>query len=369
MTCPTPSLHRIARLLLCGLVAAPALWAQALTDGPYVFHAGTHSEARWICASELKAAPIDASGRIAALCGDLPTLTLEKSPALAPDSLPQAPRWAALSDVHGQADLMLRLLRAQGIVDEKDRWLWGNGVLVVVGDTLDRGPQQIEALWTIYRLAQEATSAGGRVELLLGNHEVMVLAGDLRYLHERYLAVAKLLGRSYDQLFAADSELGAWLRRRATVLKLGDTLFVHAGLHPQFADHSIDLAAINTRFRAGLGASRETLSQDPQDDWLLGTDGPTWYRGYFVSERATLEQIEKLLAQAQVSRIVVGHTTMTQIVSLYQGRVIGVDAGIKNGQTGELLIFDKGQLWRGLLDGDRSSLPSGDDLGPQPPAR
>ena len=252
-------------------------------------------------------------------------------------------------------------MAAHGLVDRDAHWVWGKGVLVITGDVLDRGPQQLEALWAIYRLAQEAALAGGRVEMLLGNHEIMVIVGDLRYLNPKYQHVANLLGRSYDQLFAADSELGAWLRRRATLLKLGDTLFVHGGLHPRLANGNFDLAALNAAFRARLGATREALHPDPEGEWLLGAEGPTWYRGYFEPERATTTQVDALLAIAKIKRVVVGHTTQAQITSLYGGRVIGIDAALKNGERGELLIWDRDKLWRGLLDGTRSPLASSDD--------
>lgn len=353
--------HRYLRGLVLALIllGAKLFAAEPLTDGPYVFHSEGHREARWVCAGTVETRPIAGNGRVAPACGQVPALVLTEEAVTAPDSLPQPQRWAAVSDIHGQAELFLRLLSAQGVVDGHGRWSWGKGVLVITGDVLDRGPTQVEALWAIYRLEQEARAVGGRVELLLGNHEVMVMGGDLRYLHPRYLEVAALLGRSYDQLFAADSELGAWLRRRATVLRLGDTLFLHGGLHPSFANGKFDLGALNAAFRARLDSSREALLADPEGSFLLGADGPIWYRGYFEPAQATAIQIDRLLAAAKVKRLVVGHTTVDQISLLYQGRVIGIDAALKSGERGELLIFEKRQLWRGLLDGSRLPLPAG----------
>lgn len=361
---------RSGRLLpaLCVGVVALALATGALaldrSDGPYVFLEGEDRVARWICGGVLREQTIDSDGRIEPACGELPALTLDRDLELAPDSLPQPERWAALSDIHGQAELFLRLLSAHEIIDAEGRWRWDHGVLVITGDVLDRGPAQLEALWTIYRLAQEARAAGGRVELLLGNHEAMVLAGDLRYLHPRYPLIASQLGRRYDQLFAADTELGAWLRRRATVLKLGDTLLLHGGLHPRLGDARIDIAALNASFRDGLGTPRGVPQTDPEVRWLHGTDGPVWYRGYFLPERATAAQIDALLQAAAVSRIVVGHTTLGEIRSHYDGRVIGIDSGIKGGEYGELLIWQDEQLWRGTLDGQREPLPASDSHRP-----
>ncbi len=233
----------------------------------------------------------------------------------------------------------------------------------VSGDVFDRGGQQTEALWAIYRLAQEARAAGGSVQLVLGNHENMVLRGDLRYQPAKYLAVAKLLFRSVPELYGADTELGRWLRSRATVLKLGDTLFVHGGISPDLPRMAPELAALNTKVRTRLADSRDALKDDAQASWLFATNGPLWYRGYFRLPRASPAEVDALLKRFEVKRIVVGHTTRDEVVSLYGGRVIGIDAALKDGAGGEVLLWDGKQLLRGLADGSRKLLPAGDDDG------
>lgn len=349
-------LIRTVACLLLAVLSGTVVRGEPITDGPYVWRDGAELEVTWICTGQTITRRQAADHAIEPACGAVPAMTLDRAPRTAPDSLPAVERWAAISDIHGQTDRFQQLLRAQRILDAAGDWDWGTGVLVITSDVLDRGPAQIEALWAIYRMAQQATAAGGSVELLLGNHEAMVIAGDLRYLHPRYLEVAKQLERPYDQLFAVDSELGAWLRSRAVVLKLGDTLFLHGGLHPSFADTELDLAALNARFRAGLGVAREAIRADPAAHWLFGSDGPVWYRGYFESGQATSAQVDALLASAQVERIVVGHTTVEAIRVLYEGRVIGIDSGLKYGDQGELLIHEQGRLWRGLVDGQRAPL-------------
>jgi len=357
MTSRTALPRRLRRVGAAVLLVAGIADAESLTDGPYVLHLPSGSEARWVCDGRVERRDI-VDREIEAICGDVPAMRLDASTAPGADSLPAVARWAALSDIHGQAGLFRQLLAAQQIVDAAGDWAWGDGVLVITGDVFDRGPAQLEALWAIYRLATQASAAGGRVELLLGNHEMMVLAGDLRYLHPRYVDIAERLGRPYDQLFAADTELGAWLRRRATVLRLGDTLFLHGGLHPHLARGSkpLDLAAMNAEFRAGLGLTHAAMAATPQRQWLFGSDGPVWYRGYFVEQRATPAEIDALLARMQAARIVVGHTTQPHIVSMYGGRVIGIDAAMKDGIRGELLLSQDGELWRGLSDGRRVPL-------------
>lgn len=354
---------RLCSVSLLALASLNAMAAEPLNDGPYVLHQTKTSQAVWVCDGEIKTVSLRAGAKLAAPCGSVTGFALNTRNPTAPDTLPQPKRWAAVSDIHGQTDLFLSLLRVQKIIGINNQWAFGNGVLVIVGDVFDRGPQQTEALWAIYRLAQQAKTAGGSVQLILGNHESMVLRGDLRYLHPKYHQVATLLGRGFPDLYSKDTELGRWLRARGTMLKLGDTLFVHGGISPALIEHAPDLNALNAKVRQRLGDSREDLKVDTQASWLFATHGPLWYRGYFTVPRASGAEVDLQLKHFGVKRIVVGHTTRDEIISLYGGRVIGVDADLKDGISGELLLWENKWLFRGMPDGSRRPLPAGDDDG------
>ncbi len=60
-----------------------------------------------------------------------------------------------------------------------------------------------------------------------------------------------------------------------------------------------------------------------------------------------------MLDRLQLTRIVVGHTSMPHVSSFHGDRVIAIDSSIKNGENGELLFIENGRLSRGLLDGSR----------------
>jgi hypothetical protein len=50
-----------------------------------------------------------------------------------------------------------------------------------VGDILDRGDHELSILRMFRRLAKQAAKDGGAVYLVNGNHEIMNVAGDFRY--------------------------------------------------------------------------------------------------------------------------------------------------------------------------------------------
>ena len=147
-------------------------------------------------------------------------------------------------------------------IDEQLRWSFGKGHLAILGDVFDRGPNQTELLWLIYKLEAEAARAGGGVHLAIGNHEAMVLGGDLRYLNPKYQRVAAVLqAPSYAALWNEQSLLGRWLRSKAAVFRLGDYLCLHGGMSREVADSGLTLVEINNAVRASL-----TLQSTPASE-------------------------------------------------------------------------------------------------------
>jgi len=69
-------------------------------------------------------------------------------------------RVLTISDIHGEFDHFVNILRAAGVMDDDQRWIWGDGHLVIDGDVFDRGTGVTECLWLIYQLQQEASRAG-----------------------------------------------------------------------------------------------------------------------------------------------------------------------------------------------------------------
>ena len=90
-------------------------------------------------------------------------------------------RIVAIGDVHGAYDRLLEILQAAELIDARSRWLGGRAHLVQTGDVLDRGADSRRALEFLRRIGRDAERAGGRVHQLIGNHEVMRLLGDYRY--------------------------------------------------------------------------------------------------------------------------------------------------------------------------------------------
>lgn len=288
--------------------------------------------------------------------------------------LPPSPpaRIVAIGDLHGDHDVWIAIARGAGLIDPAGHWAGGKTTLVQTGDIVDRGPQSLAIIRDLMRIEREAARAGGRVIVLVGNHEAMMVTGDLRYvdpgeyaafvdrkserrrdefyaarrnaieataravepglsataIRKRVLAATPLGKVEYEAAWAADGELGRWLIGRPAVVRVGDTLFVHGGLSPAFAAQPID--QINRQVTAALVARDEAptaIINDPM--------GPLWYRGLAglteagappLPPRAML--LDQVLGAAHAKRIVIGHTPLLSGVAVTEGgRLVRLDSG------------------------------------------
>ncbi len=363
MTSISASLLKAACALLLICASSQAFAQEASPppdDGPYVFRAESKRlESLWVCAGKVvrRIQRARDGATVKPRCGYPHPVSIPERIESIEAPLPPGTRIVALSDIHGQYDVMVRLLRANGVIDANDHWNLGRDHLVIAGDVFDRGPKVTEAFWLLFQLQQQARAAGGAVHFLLGNHETMVLYDDLRYVNPKYRETARLLGRSYPALYGPDSVIGGWLRTRPVLLKLGDTLFLHGGIAPENLDLVTGMAATNAAYDASLGTPKDTVKADPTTARLYdGKTSPIWYRGYFNGKLSTAE-VQALVERLGLVRIVVGHTTIGEVASFHGGKVIAIDSGIKRGQSGQLLFIENGRLSRGLMDGTRQPLP------------
>ncbi len=203
-------------------------------------------------------------------------------------------RVVALGDVHGSYDKMVTLLEGTGMVDDQLRWIGGEQHLVFCGDLTDRGSNDRSAMDLARRLQGEAEAAGGKVHVVLGNHEVMNLTRDRRYWNadlldefakdetaaERKKALRKFRAVQSTQVagaidafdekfppgyfararaFDPDGEYGSWLLELPTVVKVNGVLFLHGGLTRRVAELGLDEinAQVTANIRAFLASADE----------------------------------------------------------------------------------------------------------------
>lgn len=341
-------------VLAGGLLAFAPDTATTVSDGPFVFwEPDGQARVVGLCdGRKVERVVAAAEGFTLNIpCLDLPAVRIEADPPVPDDAeFTGVDRFLAIGDVHGEYDAAIALLRAVGVIDDEHRWAFGNGHVLFNGDVFDRGARVTESLWLIYRLEQEAREAGGRVHMVLGNHELMALGGDLRYVDAKYMkGVVPALGMKYTQLFGPGTELGRWLRTRNTLVKINGLLFAHAGVSRDVAGLDLSIDEINALVRRGFDVKREHLESDPTLHLLRGVRGPLWYRGYFMAisgyETATADDIRSVLDHFGAKRVVVAHTTVDEIGPRHGGLVIAIDVPMSDDSGARGLLWTDGAFF------------------------
>lgn len=238
------------------------------------------------------------------------------------------------SDPHGDWTSFSDLLIHNGIVKPDYSWSYGKNQLIVIGDVFDRGRGVMPIFWLLYKLEAEAEEVGGKVIFVLGNHEPMVTGGDLRYVKDSYLNLAKLVDMPYEQLVGKNTVLGEWLAHKNTMQLVGDNLIVHAGISRDMLERCYTIPQVNELISEGLFYKNSTRRKESIHlDFLYGNKGPIWYRGmvsdkekYFPIDPTDVKQI---LHYFKAKRIIVGHTIFPEISTFFNKKVVAVNVNNK----------------------------------------
>ncbi len=181
-----------------------------------------------------------------------------------------------VGDIHGAFKEFTQTLTTVGLIDDENNWAGGSAHLVSLGDLLDRGPNSRAVVDLLRKLQTQAAKAGGRVHVVLGNHEIMNLQGDWRYLSKEeisafaaeeserdrkrayniYLRSFRIddseehranFNASYPPGFFAhikayhrNGDYGEWVMDQPFIIRINNNLFTHGGLSPKVADMSLE---------------------------------------------------------------------------------------------------------------------------------
>lgn len=249
--------------------------------------------------------------------------------------IPVAPRVAVVGDVHGAFDEFAASLECLGMAKRpipdsfKLVWTGGRDLLVLLGDITDRGLHSREAYDAVMDLEAQAARAGGRVVALLGNHEMLLLNGQVRKWAETLKPPKKQhyqntidsftrAGLKFEQAISPSGRYGAWIRRRPLFAVVNGWFFVHGGLGKEPAAR----AALDADYRAMVEA----------DDWLNGAmmkqESVLWYRDWWNDAALVTRNLAALEARGVVFGHTVGALGAEGEVAAREERMVAVDVGM-----------------------------------------
>jgi hypothetical protein len=283
-------------------------------------------------------------------------------------------RIVAIGDIHGDYDTYVSLLQSARIINKKLNWDAARAHLVQLGDIPDRGSSTRKIMDLLMKLERQAEKAKGKVHVLIGNHDAMNAYGDLRYatpqefaefrtgeseavrqsLREQDIAEQRKRAEAAGTDFKVDDawqskwesehplgwfehraaygpkgKYGQWIRGRDAIVRINDTLFVHAGVGPKYVALSVE--EINEKVRQELKGTSPLAGGIVTDP-----EGPLWYRGLAQGEEQELSgHVSAMLDHFGVKRVVIGHTpTLTTVIPRFSGAVVLADVGLSKSYGG-----------------------------------
>jgi hypothetical protein len=288
-------------------------------------------------------------------------------------------------------------------VDRFGHWKGGQSELVQVGDLFNRGGGARDAMNRLLGLRREAARAGGKVTVLLGNHEAMVALRHEAYCTEaEYLSFAtarqrrawpgrvrramRRLLRDHKKrgpILPLEPRLEAWkvlnvpgraalrravgprgrlgkvIRRLPVAYMSQGIVFVHGGLQPRWAELGIE--GLNRRARDDWKRAKSFIRNLPRDSMFIAADGPLWDRELAYGEAGANSALRRTLSLLGAKRMVVGHTqtgyvrggALGSIHLRYVGRLVLTDVGLSDDAQRVALIIEgaSGREW--TPDGQR----------------
>lgn len=269
----------------------------------------------------------------------------------------QAGTLVAVGDVHGDMKAAKSALVLAGVVDaETGQWTGGDTIVVQVGDQLDRGDDEQAILDWFERLRKEAEAAGGGFHALIGNHEMMNVAADLRYVTpggfadfaevpfdaaDPRLAQVPVAMRGRVAAFLPGGTYAQILADHPVTLAVDGVLFAHGGVLPEHVAYGLERGnAETTAWMKGEG---------PFPAFLQGGESPVFTRQYSGSaalDQATCDKVDAVLKATGTKQMVVAHTVQREgINSACDGKVWRVDVGLAAHYGGrvQVLVIEGGQ--------------------------
>lgn len=273
------------------------------------------------------------------------------------DALPEVQtRWpaprrlVAIGDVHGDLSAARAALRLAGAIDAQDRWSGGDLMVVQTGDQLDRGDDEVAILTLLERLQREARAAGGALVVLNGNHEVMNIQGDMRYITPgslpSYEGLAEVpredarLARYPEALrprvaaYSPGGPLAQKLARRPVVAVVGETVFAHGGVTAAHVAYGLE--------KINAEASRWAMGRGPLPGVMSGPDSPIWSRQFSdEAKESDCAALATALDAVPARRLVVGHTVQRGgVTQACEGRVWRIDVGMAAHYGGQPQVLE-----------------------------
>jgi hypothetical protein len=294
-------------------------------------------------------------------------------------------RVVAVGDVHGDLNALLKILYKKNLVDREGHWVGRDAHLVMIGDLINGGSGSLDVLDYLMELEKEVDFWGGKLHVLLGNHELRLLFGDVDALshenlenlaREYYPSKVEMKNKVLRDFYYKSGRYFSWLSKKNLMEIINGVAFVHAGLNPLWFLHKNQeeiFGQINTTARMLIAKGRRFNAIDSRYYWTVGLHwnervqdfsfagdlGPAWDRGFGTREfrgegqhvipswnkSVRLNEFRNMMGDLGLHKMVVGHNPVRSgtlyLNHPYWGKLVTViDTKISEAFDGQLTAFE-----------------------------
>lgn len=231
----------------------------------------------------------------------------------------------AMSDAHGMHQNLIKLLKSAHVIDQNQKWSAGKSLLLVLGDSIDKGPETIEVIQFWMDLQPQAEAAGGKLVHLLGNHEAEFLANPLN--DKKAIAFYdELNAKKLDRDTYTDDQFAQarFLHEMPVAAHVGNWLFAHSG----YIDHK----QFKTLNEFSNAAANLLMQQNYSDDLFIGKQSILEAKKWWAQDSSKRDKMETFMDHNGIFGLVFGH----------QPKALNVEGADAISQDQRLIKVDNG---------------------------
>lgn len=290
-----------------------------------------------------------------------------------PIVFPKVNRIIAIGDVHGDFQLLKKLLLLAKVIDKQMNWIGGDTFVIQTGDQIDScrtdslacdnplatpndAPHDLKIINFLDKLHKLARKKDGAVISLLGNHELLNIMGKMDYVSYKNVMQSIKNGdykgalEKRKKIFSYKGKVGKTLIcTHPTSIIIGRNLFVHAGILPKLLD-KLDITSkenfedLNVTVRRWLlkKINKEYINEIINSEKI----SPFWNRilgniphNATSDDELCVKYLEPVLKTLKIGSMIVGHTP--QFVSNDTGISDACDHKLWRIDTGSAKSFNK----------------------------
>lgn len=266
-----------------------------------------------------------------------------------------------MGDLHGDLGSLLTILEDRGLIDRNGAWRGERTHLVLLGDLVGGHKDSRLLIDFVMKLETEARRANGRLHALLGNQDLLPCRGEIgkmasgeRKRYDEHL-VPGAPGEGAKRAFRGESIYAKWVAGRNAVVRISDTLFIHAGINTWGLE--ADFGRVNATVRAWIRHWQNAAPKPEKSTrWAFGFDddhgelSPLWMRSFKVRSKTgddrpeggpSRKTVRAILEKFGLRRIVLGHAPVPEKEILlehpyYGESVLLADTRLSNRKRGRL---------------------------------